>query len=80
MEAYTHLSDSIMHQILASTDDKLKAARAWLEDIQKRKVYKLIVETPPIMIKDEDRLKYKVIVSLTKIKQQNDKQSCFPYN
>ncbi|CAC5395716.1 SAMHD1 [Mytilus coruscus] len=56
-EAYTKLSDSIFHVILMSIDQNLAKARAILERVLHRKLYRCVGETNPKQTTSEDQIK-----------------------
>ena len=53
MVAYSKLTDNVFYEILHSSDDALKPAREILENLQRRKLYKLVGETRPTKTKIE---------------------------
>ncbi|XP_034152046.1 deoxynucleoside triphosphate triphosphohydrolase SAMHD1 isoform X2 [Esox lucius] len=53
MEAYTKLTDHVFEQILHSTSDDLKDAREILQNITKRRLYKLLETTQAESISEE---------------------------
>ena len=48
MVAYTKLNDTIYHRILHSEKPELKDARAILQNIERRQLYKCVGQTKPI--------------------------------
>lgn len=56
MSAYTKLNDGIFHQILYSSDERLREAREILDRLEHRELYRFIGQTKPV--KQEETLKY----------------------
>ncbi|VDI26785.1 Hypothetical predicted protein [Mytilus galloprovincialis] len=56
-EAYTRLSDSIFHVILMSIDKQLAEARAILQRVLRRKLYRCVGETNPKQTTSKDQIK-----------------------
>lgn len=62
MSAYTKLNDGIFHQILYSSDERLREAREILDRLEHRELYRFIGQTKPV--KQEETLKVEELASL----------------
>lgn len=64
MEAYSKLTDSVFYQIKNSDDKKLEDARDLLLNVERRKLYILVAESPPV--KHEEKVEGHVLMKMKK--------------